>query len=37
MARRVAAALLGLILGLVGGMVVTEAATTPTLSERIGL
>jgi hypothetical protein len=37
MARRVAAALLGLTLGLIGAVVAQEAASAPTLSERIGL
>jgi hypothetical protein len=37
LARRVAAALLGLTLGLIGAVIVQEAAATPTLAERIEL
>jgi hypothetical protein len=36
MARRVAAALLGLTLGLIGAVITQEATSAPTLSERIG-
>ena len=32
MARRIAAALLGLTLGLIGGVITHEAANTPTLA-----